>query len=142
MKLRHYQATDIEPLLLLWWDSWHSSASFRHPKPLAEWRNRWENILKNHTVMVVESNGTLVGFAALDIERAVLSQIFVAPNAKRQGIGRKLFNWAQTCCPNGLTLKTPVENTESRGFYKSLGMVERGRSINDFSGREEIEYAL
>lgn len=70
-------------LLLLRWDSWHSSASFRHSKPLAEWRNRWENILKNHAVMVAESTGTLVGFSALDIERAVLSKIFVAPNAKR-----------------------------------------------------------
>jgi len=92
--------------------------------------------------MVAESNGTLVGFAALDVERAVLSQIFVAPNVKRQGIGRALFNWAVSCCPKGLTLKTLVENSESRAFYKSLGMGEKGRSVNDFSGREEIEYAL
>lgn len=91
---------------------------------------------------VAESNGTLVGFAALDIERAVLSQLFVAPSAKRQGIGRALFNWAASYCPRGLTLKTLLENSEARAFYKSLGMVETGRSVNDFSGREEIEYAL
>lgn len=142
MKLRDYQAADIEPLLVLWWESWHSSASFQHPKPLGEWRSRWENILKSHTVIVAESNGTLVGFAALDVEQAILSQIFVASSAKRQGIGRKLFNWALSCCPNGLTLKTLVENSESRAFYKSLGMAEKSRSVNDFSGREEIEYAL
>ena len=142
MNLRPYQATDIEPLLVLWWESWHSSASFQHPKLLSEWRARWENILKNHAVVVAESNSTLVGFAALDIECAALSQIFVAPSAKRRGIGRILFNWAVSCCPNGLTLKTLVENSEARAFYKSLGMVEKGRSVNDFSGREEIEYAL
>ena len=113
-----------------------------HPKPLSEWRLRWENILKSHTVVVAESNSNLLGFAALDVTRAVLSQIFVAPNAKRKGIGRMLFNWALSYCPNGLTLKTLVENSESRAFYKSLGMVEKGRSVNDFSGREEIEYAL
>ena len=142
MNLRPYRATDIEPLLVLWWESWHSSASFQHPKPPSEWRARWENILKNHTVAVAEANGTLLGFAALDIERAILSQIFVASNAKRQGVGRVLFAWATSCCPTGVTLKTLKENTEARAFYKSLGMIEKGQSVNDFSGREEIEYAL
>lgn len=142
MQLRNYQSSDLEALLVLWWNSWHSSASFRHPRPPAEWRRRWENILKHHSVVVVESNGALVGFAALDIARAVLSQIFVAPDAKRRGIGRRLFGWALSRCPNGLTLKTLAENAESRAFYRSLGMVEQGRSVNDFSGREEIEYAI
>jgi len=79
MRLRPYQATDLDPLLALWWESWHSSA---------------------------------------------------------------LFAWACSRCPDGLTLKTLAENMESRAFYKSLGMTERGRSINDFNGREEVEYAL
>ena len=142
MRLRPYQATDLDPLLALWWESWHSSASFRHPKPIEEWRSRWEEIAKRDTVVVADVNGAIVGFAAVDTERAVLSQIFVAPNVKRRGIGRALFAWACSCCPNGLTLKTLAENMESRAFYKSLGMTERGRSINDFNGREEVEYAL
>ena len=96
----------------------------------------------NHTVAVAESDGILAGFAALDVQRSVLSQIFVAPHAKRQGIGRELFRWALSFCPNGLTLKTLIENSESRAFYKSVGMVERGRSVNEFNGREEIEYSL
>lgn len=142
MIIRPYQESDIETLLVLWWDSWHSSANFRHPKPISEWRARWQNILHSHTVVVAESSGALVGFAALDIKHAVLSQIFVAPSAKRQGIGRGLFNWALSCCPNGVSLKTLVSNTEARAFYKSLGMAERGYSTNDFSGHQEIEYAL
>jgi GNAT superfamily N-acetyltransferase len=91
---------------------------------------------------VAESDGILVGFAALDVRQSVLSQIFVAPHLKRHGIGRALFGWACSSCPNGLTLKTLIENSESRAFYKSLGMVERDRSVNEFNGREEIEYAL
>jgi GNAT superfamily N-acetyltransferase len=142
MKLRRYESTDMDPLLVLWWESWHSSASFDHPKPLSDWRRRWESILSNHEVVVIEADGKLVGFAALDVQRAVLSQLFVAPHAKRQGIGRELFNWAASCCPNGFILKTLVENSESRAFYRSLGMVEGGRSVNTFNGREEIEYAL
>jgi hypothetical protein len=59
-----------------------------------------------------------------------------------RGAAQLAPRWALSCCPNGLTLKTLVENFESRAFYKSLGMSEKGRSVNDFSGREEIEYAL
>jgi len=98
------EPTDIEPLLSLWWASWHSSPSFPHPKPLSDWRNRWEDILKTHDVVVAEAGGELVGFAALDVRDAVLSQIFVAPHAKRQGIGRELFNWAVSRCPGGGSL--------------------------------------
>ena len=142
MRLRPYEVADLEPLIALWWESWHSSASFRHPKPIAEWRSRWEQIAKRDTVVVAEANGSIVGFAALDIEHAVLSQIFVAPSQKRRGIGRALFAWARSHCADGLSLKTLSENLESRAFYKALGMTERSRSINDFNGREEVEYAL
>ena len=109
---------------------------------MAEWRTRWEEIAERDTVVVAEVDGSIIGFAALDTEHAVLSQIFVAPNLKRKGIGRVLFSWARSRCPDGLTLKTLAENLESRSFYKSLGMTEQGRSINDFNGREEVEYAL
>ena len=109
---------------------------------MAEWRARWEQIAKRDTVAVAEANGSIVGFAAVDTEHAVLSQIFVVPSLKRRGIGRALFNWARSLCPDGLTLKTLADNSESRAFYKSLGMTEKGRSINDFNGREEVEYAL
>ena len=142
MTLRPYEPIDLEPLLALWWESWHSSASFRHPKPMAAWKSRWGDIARQETVIVAEVNGSIAGFAALDTQRAVLSQIFVAPGLKRRGIGRALFTWARSRCPDGLTLKTLAENAESRAFYKSLGMTEQGRSINDFNGREEVEYAL
>ena len=142
MRLRAYQANDLEPLLTLWWESWHSSASFSHPKPIADWRSRWEEIARRDAVVVAEEDASIIGFAALDVEHAVLSQIFVAPSRKRRGIGRALFAWARSLCPGRLTLKTLAENSESRAFYKALGMSEQGRSINDFNGREEVEYSL
>jgi GNAT superfamily N-acetyltransferase len=109
---------------------------------MTEWRSRWDEIAKRSIVVVAEADGSIVGLAAVDTELAVLSQIFVTPNLKRRGIGRALFDWARSRCPDGLTLKTLAENSESRAFYKTLGMTEQGRSINDFNGREEVEYAL
>ena len=108
---------------------------------MSDWRARWIDILKSHDVVVAAIDDRLVGFAALDVREAVLSQIFVAPKFKRQGIGRQLFDWAVARCPEGLTLKTLAENSESRAFYKGLGMIEGDRSVNPFNGREEIEYA-
>lgn len=98
------------------------------------------DILKDHEVVVAVFEDNLVGFAAVDVAGAELFQIFVAPEFKRRGIGHELFRWAQTRCPQGLALTTLVENSEARAFYKRLGMVEGGRSVNTFNGREEIEY--
>ena len=142
MKLRPYTPADLEPLLKLWWESWHSSATFTHPKPLTEWRLRWGEILRDHDVVVAEGANGLLGFAAVNVEEAVLSQLFVDPNAKRKGIGELLFRWAAARSAGRLRLKTLTENSEARGFYAHLGMIERGTSFNEFNGREEIEYAL
>lgn len=92
--------------------------------------------------MIAEGGGQLLGFAALEVGQSVLTQLFVAPEAKRRGIGSQLFKWAVSRSPGKLSLKTLIENTESRAFYARLGMTERGRSVNTFNGREEIEYAL
>jgi GNAT superfamily N-acetyltransferase len=92
--------------------------------------------------MVAERDGKLLGFAALDVEHSVLSQLFVAPPEKRRGIGQQLFDWAVSRSAGRLRLKTLVENAESRAFYTRLGMMEGGTSMNGFNGREEIEYTL
>ena len=50
------------------------------------------------------------------------------------------MQWVSSQCPNGVSLRTAADNEESRAFYEKLGLVEVGRSINDFNGREEVEY--
>ena len=139
---RPYRPADIEPLLVLWWESWHSSAGFAHPRPLGAWRSRWISLLETHEVAVFESGARLIGFAALDVRSAVLSQLFVAPAEKRNGVGRALFAWARARCGGRLRLKTLVQNAEARLFYEGLGMVEGARGVNDFNGHAEVEYVL
>lgn len=142
MNLRQYTDQDIDELLQVWWDSWHSSASFKHPLPLEAWRARWKNILLSHEVAVIESAGAIVGFAAVEPRKKELSQIFVAPNQQGKGHGKMLFAWARSICGDAMKLKTLVENTEARSFYISRGMNEGGYSINDFNGKKEIAYSF
>lgn len=140
MLIRNYQDSDVETVIRLWWDSWHSSSGYQHPNPINDWRHRWQKLLPTHKVVVVEHQSQLVAFAALDSRHCILAQLFVAPNWKHRGIGKRLMKWVSLQCPQGFTLRTASTNKESRGFYEHLGLVEIGRDINEFNSREEVQY--
>ena len=141
MKLRPYRSTDFEPLIKLWWASWHSSSGYEHHRPIEEWKQRWLDLEKHHKIVVIERQRTLVAFAALDVRACILSQIFVLPDWQRKGLGRQLMKWTAAQCPEGFTLKTAADNRKARAFYQKYGLTEVGYSINDFNGRLEVEYA-
>lgn len=140
MKIERYQSDDFEQLVELWWASWHSSASYEHPRPIADWQQRWRDLAKHHEIVVIKHQSAIIAFAAIDTQACVLSQLFVSPSWKRRGLGSQLMNWAAAQCPNGFTLKTAADSHESRAFYNKWGLVESGHSINDFNGRSKIEY--
>ena len=140
MIIRDYQPSDFKAVIHLWWISWHSSSGYQHHRAIADWKQRWHRLEQTHKIVVVEYQSQPIAFAALAPERCILSQLFVSPDWKRRGIGRQLIQWVSSQCPNGFSLKTAADNKESRAFYEKLGLVEVGRSINDFNGREEVEY--
>lgn len=142
MRLRPYCQADFDQVIKLWWISWHSSSGYKHHRPIADWKQRWLQLESNHKIVVVEHQGAVIAFAALNSKDSLLSQLFVSPQWKRKGIGTQLMNWVSTQCPNGFSLKTADNNQESIDFYKKFGLVETGESINDFNGRREVEYTL
>jgi ribosomal protein S18 acetylase RimI-like enzyme len=73
-------------------------------------------------VAVAEYEGDLVGFVAFKRANRCLDQLFVAPRAKRLGIGRELFGLAKRAMPQGFWLRTAAENGEARAFYEAVGM--------------------
>lgn len=142
MKLRAYKDQDIDKLLQLWWVSWHSSSSFKHPRPIEDWKRRWESLLVSHQVSIIEEAGTIVGFAAVEPVNRELSQIFVSPEHKSKGYGKALFAWACEICGDSMKLKTLAQNTQARAFYSSRGMKETGYSVNDFNGKKEVVFTF
>jgi putative acetyltransferase len=142
IELRPYGPGDQDAVVTLWWESWHSiRPGLRHPRPFADLAARWANeIVPQQTVVVAEEDGAVVGFAAADVAAHLLSQIFITPARKRQGIGRQLFAWAQRSMPDGFTLHTLVDNVASRAFYERHGLVAGDTEINPANGMRTIEY--
>ena len=140
--LRPYRDSDESAALAIWWDSWHSiRPGLRHPQPLADWRTRWVGeIVPAQAIVVADDEGLVVGFAAADLQAHELTQIFVTPDRKRQGIGRLLLAWAQEQMPAGFSLHTLVENTPSRAFYRRQGLQEGDTRTNPVNGMPIVEY--
>ena len=142
VELRPYRPDDQDAVVTLWWESWHSiRPGLRHPRPLDDWGARWANeIVPRQTIVVAEDTGAVVGFAAADVGARLLSQLFITPARKRQGIGRRLFAWAQRSMPDGFVLHTLVDNVASRAFYERHGLVAGDTEINPANGLRTVEY--
>ena len=142
IELRAYRPDDQDALVQLWWESWHSiRPGLRHPRPFADLAARWgDEIVPRQAIMVAVDDGVVVGFAAADVGARLLSQIFIIPARKRQGIGRQLFAWAQRAMPDGFVLHTLVDNVASRAFYERHGLVAGETKINPANGLRTVEY--
>jgi GNAT superfamily N-acetyltransferase len=122
--IRPFRQQDTDKLAALWYESWRSTgiqassqvrpAELRHRVSL-ELSDGWD-------VTVAEYEGDLLGFLALRPANRCLDQLFIAPHAKRLGIGRELFGLAKRVMPQGFWLRTAAENRDARAFYEAVGM--------------------
>lgn len=123
MNLRPHTPSEDLSLADLWFESWLSiglktpvltsdQLVSRVPRELA---GRWD-------VTVAEADGRLLGFLALVLPERRLDQIFVAPDAQGQGVGKALFKVAKQRLPAGFWLTTQPANGRARAFYERHGM--------------------
>lgn len=74
--------------------------------------------------LVSASDGTLLGFIAVQIEGSFVHHLFIAPAAKGQGVGRALLASIQNLMPQPWHLKCVRANNAAMGFYLHLGWRE------------------
>src|SRR6266508_6353186 len=65
-------------------------------------------LMPTHEVWVVEEEGSVVGFTAL--QGSLLGHIFVHPHAQGRGVGRALMKETKRLRPEGFTLWTHQPN--------------------------------
>jgi GNAT superfamily N-acetyltransferase len=142
MRIRSYEAADLEVVVDLWYDAWHSiDPELRHPRSKPEWRSRWlDEIVPQHEIAVAELPPHIAGFAALRCASSELSQLFIAPSLQRTGVGSALLSWAKSRCPDGLYLYTLERNQGSRRFYERHGFRQSGAGVNAVNGHPTVRY--
>lgn len=86
----------------------------------------------NSMVIVAQRRNKIVGFAAMLFhdEEAHLLLLAVTPSERRQGVGRQLLQWLETCALNAgissVHLEVVLDNHGARFFYLEAGYEELG----------------
>ncbi|MGJ8662631.1 MAG: GNAT family N-acetyltransferase [Marinicella sp.] len=108
--------------------------------------------LKNHEsiIFVAELNKQLLGFTQLfpsfssvSMQRLwVLNDLFVANEARQQGVAEKLMsaarNLAQDTGSKGLILETDLDNTAAQKLYDKLGYVRENSTQHYFLANDKL----
>jgi ribosomal protein S18 acetylase RimI-like enzyme len=88
----------------------------------------------------IDAGNRLAGFLALKPDVGQLDQIFVAPTAQRQGVGRALSGFAKRQMPNGIWLRTDSDNVGACRFYERFGFRRGEVGVHPTLGHRTVIY--
>jgi GNAT superfamily N-acetyltransferase len=78
------------------------------------------SLLDRRTIFVAETDGAVAGYLSLSPE-GLVAALYLAPDARGQGVGKALMDRAKACHPNGLELTVFEPNVDARRFYAREG---------------------
>ena len=81
-----------------------------------------------------------IGFLALKPAAGHLHQLFVLPEAQGTGVGRTLLDFAKEQLPNGIWLRTAVENIRACRFYERDGFRRGEAAMHPTLGHLTVIY--
>lgn len=95
-----------------------------------------EDLFEYPGLFVAETDGAVVGFAACTGEE--LAWLYVEPSRMRQGIGRRLCEYALTAFPAIRYIEVLKGNDPARKLYESLGFSVTGTERGKMPGNEDF----
>lgn len=124
---------------------WHDSAGFGGAPslPPQDWlRARVDSLFGTvwHVTVAEDASG-IVAFLAIELDLAILSELFVRPDRIGTGLGKRLLNHAKTQMPGGFTLYTWAENAAARRFYERAGLRLTHEGKHPERGHPVVHYA-
>ena len=136
MIFRDAQPMDARALKALHMESWRTAYSAFAPEDLfgeplkADMNQRWDDWPEDRMIRVVEAKAEICAFAAVEFKPfPYLDNLHVAPNLKRQGMGRLLMADLARCLldqgHDSLSLTVINGNARARGFYAACHGTER-----------------
>ena len=93
------------------------------------------DVLEGETVFVAEVGGAPAGYVAVDLTQAAarVDQLFVSPEHEREGVGRRLLEYAEgyAISQGAATLQVVVEdeNRRAQDFYRGRGFVSVSENV-------------
>jgi putative acetyltransferase len=134
--IRRSQPGDWPSLVALWERSVRATHSFLPEADIAYYRPFVAEILAGDSLEVwvlTEDSKVPIGF--LGISAHAIEALFLEPQYRRRGCGRRLVAHAQQLRAGALTVDVNEENDAARRFHEALGFVVVGRSPLDETGR-------
>jgi ribosomal protein S18 acetylase RimI-like enzyme len=128
MKIRKYQDTDRNDLIVLWSTIFPNPAPHNKPSIALE-----AKLAVDDLIFVAEHEGALIGIciAGYDGLRGWLYTVGVSPEARHKGIGSALIKHAidslKALGCTKVNLQIRAGNTEVTAFYASLGFAIEAR---------------
>jgi putative acetyltransferase len=136
MRIRAARDTDRDRLLDLWERSVRATHAFLADADIAFYRPLVGEALGGGVlevwVLVTDADEPM-GFLGLEGNR--VEALFLAPEHRGAGGGRRLVEHAQALRGGELSLDVNEQNDAARGFYEALGFQVVGRSELDGTGR-------
>lgn len=134
MILRPYVSADLEELLTLFYETVHTvNARDYAPAQLDAWagphtdQERWDRTLREHTSLVVEENGQIIGFGDIDAT-GYLDRLYVHKDWQRRGVGRALCDALEGAV--AAPVLTTHASVTARPFFEARGYrVERAQQV-------------
>jgi len=121
--IREYTHTDLTTTARVWLRSgqaeYHYLSAFQEldeARAIDVFRRLIQDRCK---IWVYEINEEVIGFIAMD--ETLIDRLYIDPRNQSNGIGSKLIKHAKDLSPEGLILKTHVQNTRARSFYEKRG---------------------
>ena len=139
MKIRELNIIKDEEIFLIFLDKLKSdSEKFRY------YNTRDYTIIKNHllTLIVVDEEERILGYAHLDFEDKYWFGIYLSPGIRRMGFGLKLWNRikskARTYNLDSIFLTVDTDNIPAISLYEKLGFIQNKKENSHIEFKYEI----
>lgn len=134
--IRRARPTEIDGLVVLWERSVRATHDFLSEGDIDELRPQVGDALADDGLelwVLTRDNDRTLGFMALAGDD--IAALFLDPDARGRGGGRRLVEHAQRLRRGDLTVDVNEQNPQAVGFYEAVGFRVIGRSPLDGAGR-------
>lgn len=121
----------VAQLVAVWENSVRETHLFLSPAEIIKIKNYVPQALRQVEHLIVAEEGSPVAF--MGVEKGRLEMLFIAPHARRKGLGRRLVQYA-IAHYDLRKLTVNEQNPQAVGFYEHLGFTTYKRTDYDEQG--------